>query len=86
MKNTTVNAVTSQATLSPVQAQTTELVSAKHLIAAAAITLVIVLATAVAGIFDVQQMVQSAEVGQNYIQSLDDQMLLAGTGDQWGGG
>jgi len=97
MKNATVNTVASQArnavvsslnntaTLSPVQAQTTELVTMKHLIGTAAITAIIVVATVAAGLFDVQQMVQSAEVGQNYIQSIDDTMLIA-EGNGWDGG
>lgn len=90
MNNTTVNTArstgTNQANLSPVQPLTTEVVSMKHLIGTATVVVLIVVATVVAGIFDVQQMVQSAEVGQNLIQSLDDQMLLAGTGGNWDGG
>lgn len=86
MNNTTVNAARNTvATLSPVQAQTTELVTMKHLVGTAVITLIIVVATVAAGLFDVQQMVQSAEVGQNLIQGLDNQMLLVENGG-WTGG
>ncbi len=84
-RNTVASPVNSQSTLSPIQAQTTEVVTMKHLIGTAAITVVIVLATVVAGLFDVQQMIQSAQVSQEMFNNINDTMLIASDGD-WTGG